>query len=368
MVSESEADVAEAAAEPWPDALPWQRNLRLSFAAGRDRAHHAWLVAGPRGLGKRTLALHLARDLLCESPTADALACGNCDGCRYVAAGTHPDLRLIEPWRIEPDGTRVAVQEIGIDAIRDLTGFTQITSHRRGVRVAIVAPAERLTVEAANALLKTLEEPPAGTILVLVSHLPGRLLATVASRCLRIPAPRPSPAEAIAWLAGQGIATPDLALAYAGGAPLAALRIAADGQSGERAHWFDALARPERLEAIAMGARIDAADKPDRKARLELVLDALAAWTEDLARVAGGGAPRRLPGRADALGALAPRVAGVDLCRYHRSIVHQRAHVARPLNPRLVAESLVDAYRELFAPQPRPSGAAGSRGTGAGGG
>lgn len=345
----------EVAAEPWPEPLPWQRDARSTLMRGRARDHHAWLLHGPPGLGKRILSVHLAQDLLCESPAADGLACGSCDGCRYVAAGSHPDLRLVEPWRIEADGSRAPLQEIGIDAIRDLTAFTQVTSHRRGAKVAVVIPAERLTHEAANALLKTLEEPPTGTKLLLVSHQPGRLLATVASRCLRIAAPRPAAQDALAWLASRGVRRGEAAMALAAGAPLLALGLATDGRADERAAWFDSLSRPERIDPYRLGANLDAGERSERKARLELALDALLAWTADLARVAAGGEPRRLPERAEALAALAPRLARVALCRYHQAVVFQRANLARPLNPRLVAESLAHAYRDLFAPAVPPA-------------
>src|SRR5690606_17838161 len=117
-------------------------------------------------------------------------------------------------------------------------------------------------------------------------------------------APRPTGDEAIAWLRTQGVGDPAEALALAGGAPIAALALADPGARAERDAWFDALARPERLAPMALGARIEAAGKDQRKARLAQALDALVAWTADLARVAAGGRPQRLPGRAAALASL----------------------------------------------------------------
>jgi DNA polymerase-3 subunit delta' len=184
---------------------------------------------------------------------------------------------------------------------------------------------------------------------VLASSQPGRLLPTVVSRCIRMPAPRPTPEQGIAWLHEHGVADAAEALAAAGGAPLAALARARDHDRAERDHWLDALAQPERLAPIAIGARIDAAGKDARKARLAAGLDALVDWTYDLARVAAGGNAARLPARQRALAALAPRVARIDLCRYHRSVLFQRAWIAHPLQPRLVAEALLADYRALFA-------------------
>jgi len=341
-------DAPASTAEPWSPPLPWQRAWLADTLRERDRAHHALLIAGPSGLGKKVLALNLAQALLCESPRPDGLACGECAGCAYVAAGSHPDLRVLELFKRDDDGERVPTQEIAIDQVRELTELMQVSTHRRGARVGVVVPAERMNPAAANALLKTLEEPPPGTRLVLVAHQPGRLMPTVTSRCLRVDAPRPATDEAIAWLRAQRVADPADALAEAGGSPLAALALAEPAGRAERNAWFDALARPERLVPMAMGARIEAGGKDERKPRLAAALDALAAWTADLARVSAGGRPQRLPGRADALASLAPRVAGIGLCRYHRSVLFQRAYVSHPLQPRLVVEGLLAGYVALF--------------------
>ena len=344
-----EADARTTAPEPWAPPLPWQTAWLARTLRSRDRAHHALLIAGPAGLGKKTLALNLAQALLCESPRSDGLACGQCAGCGYVAARTHPDLRILDRFDYDEDDEEwVVVNEIRVERVRRVTAMLETSAHRAGERIAVVAPAELMNAPSSNALLKTLEEPPPGATLLLVSDQPGRLLPTVTSRCLRVDAPRPADGEAIAWLRERGVADPAGALALAGGAPLAALALADPAASAEREAWFDALARPERLAPIALGARIEAGGKDGRKARLAQALDALVAWTADLARVAAGGAPQRLPGRAAAIAALAPRVARIGLCRYHRSVLFQRAHVAHPLQPRLVAEGLVAAYVALF--------------------
>ena len=337
------------ASPPWSAPLLWQGAWLSRVLTGRDRAHHALLVTGRGGIGKSVLAMNLAQGLLCEAPRDDALACGRCAGCTYVAAGTHPDLRVLDLVDTDDDGEPKAVQEIGIKRVRALIEMLEVTAHRAGRRVGVVVPAERLTTEASNALLKTLEEPPAGTTLILVAHQPGRLLRTVTSRCQRLPAPVPTPAEAIAWLAAQRVADAPGALAEAGGAPLAALGLAEPEGRAERKAWFDALAHPERLAPMALGARIDAAGKDERKPRLAAGLDALVAWTADLTRVAAGGRASRLPSYEPALAALAPRVARIALCRYHRTVLFQRAHLAHPLQPRLVAEALLADYRALFA-------------------
>lgn len=343
-----EAPVATSP-EPWPALLPWQRDWLASRLCDGDRAHHALLITGPEGLGKKTLALNFAQALLCESPRADGLACGTCAGCGYVAARTHPDLRVLDLWEVDEKGAAwERVDTIAIDRVRSLVDMAQSSTFRDGRRVAVIAPAERLNAAAANALLKTLEEPPAGMRLLLASSQPGRLLPTVASRCARVAAPRPDFEAAAAWLESQGVAEPGDVLAEAGGMPLAALALADETGRAERNAWYDALSQPRRLFPVAMGERIDAGGKDERKARLARALDALVAWTFDLARVAAGMPPVRLPGRAAALAALAPRVAAIELCRYHRAVLVQRAWIAHPLQPRLVAEALLAHYRTLF--------------------
>jgi DNA polymerase III subunit delta' len=203
-------------------------------------------------------------------------------------------------------------------------------------------------VAAANALLKTLEEPPQDTYLLLVSDQPGRVPATLRSRCRHFSAPRADADVAERWLADLGVAAPAAVLAQAGGAPLLALAMADPAWQGERAAWLQALAKPKTLSAVALAARLDTGPKDERKQRLGLAIDWLGAWTTDLARVAAGGAPLRNPDFAAALNALASTVAPIPLFRYHQALSRQRALVVHPLQPRLVAEALLIDYRELF--------------------
>ena len=317
-----------------------------ALLADRARWPHALLLAGAPGIGKRVLARHVVRALLCERPRPGGLACGECDGCRYVAAGQHPDLRILEPVERDEAGVEKRLDAIPVTQVRALIDFVQLTSHRRGNKVALIAPAERMNPSAANALLKTLEEPPADTYLLLVAHQPGRLPATIVSRCRRIDVPAPAADVAVGWLAAQGVRDAANALAEAGGAPYAAL--AQSVLQAERAAWIAALAEPAQLSAPALAARIDLASRDERKDRLAAAIDWLLAWTADLARVAAGGAPRRNLEAGAALVALARQVARVPLSRYHRSLLRHRARLSHPLTPRLVAEALLLEYQGLF--------------------
>ena len=334
---------------PWLPMLPWQLATAQAALAQRSTWPHALLVHGPRGIGKHALALNFAQALLCEAPRADGLACGECASCRYAMAGQHPDLMRLELLMSDPaDGALIEVDTITIDRIRALTDFVQLTSHRQRAKVAIIAPADRMNVAAANALLKTLEEPPPGTYLILVTEQPQRVPPTILSRCRKLAAPLASPEEGRAWLAAQGVASPELVLAQTGGAPLAALFCADPVVQSERRAWIASLSRPAELSAPVLAARIEAGGRDERKARLARAVDWLIAWSADLARVNAGGSPRQNPDAADALERLAQRVAPVLLFRYHRLLLGQRALLAHPLQPRLVAEALLIDYKALF--------------------
>lgn len=341
-------DDVVSAPPAWAGFLPWQQAAAADAFACRATWPHALLVAGPRGIGKRTLALNFARSLLCEAPGAEGLACGACASCGYVAAGQHPDLQVVEPFAVDEDGEVKLLDAIPVDRIRALIDWALLSGHRGRAKVAVVVPAEALNAAAANALLKTLEEPPAGTYLMLVAHQPGRVPATLRSRCRRFAAPMPDGVAALRWLEAQGVAAPAAVLAQAGGAPLLARELSDPVAQDERGHWLAALAKPRALSPVALAARLEAAPKDERKRRLGWALDWLGAWTADLARVAAGGTPSRNPDFAAALAALAPAVAPVPLFRYHRSLLRQRALVAHPLQPRLVAETMLIGYRELF--------------------
>lgn len=184
-------------------AAPWQQRAHAqmadAFAAGR--LGHAQLICGPAQLGKRDVAVRMARRVLCESPAGDE-ACGACRSCRLFDAGTHPDYRFVSfiPNR---EGTKLRT-EIVIDQMRELAAQLALTPQFGRAQVAVVDPADAINHAAANALLKTLEEPMPGRYLWLVSAHPMRLPATIRSRCQRIEFRLPPIDEAGAWLAAQG--------------------------------------------------------------------------------------------------------------------------------------------------------------------
>ena len=171
--------------------LPWQEATwsRIESMLEAGRTPHALLLHGPGGIGKRRLAARLAGAILCTGPRTGP--CGACRSCHLLDAGSHPDFLRIEPG----EGESV----ISIGSVRDL--IDRFTLAAEPARVAIVAPAEVMTQAAANAFLKTLEEPAGSATFILASDAPGRLPATIRSRCGKVAVPAPPRAQAQAWLA-----------------------------------------------------------------------------------------------------------------------------------------------------------------------
>lgn len=206
---------------------------------------HALLFAGAPDIGKFHFARAFASLVLCAEPRTTA--CGRCRNCQLIAAGSHPDLVLIQP---EERG-----KAIRIDAIRELREFCAGRPHQGGWRVILIEPAEALNANAANALLKTLEEPGERTLLLLVSHQPGRLTATVRSRCRLLRLPTPSIAQALPWLRIRlpGETEAESLLVRAGRRPLRALALA----SGDLAETFARV--QELVTGVADGSMVPAA-------------------------------------------------------------------------------------------------------------
>lgn len=220
---------------------PWQTPIwqGLMDRKAQQRLPHALLISGLGGIGKRHLASCLAHALLCQSPREDGCACGQCRGCLLLAAGSHPDYLLIEP---EEEG-----KGIGIAQIRRLGEFQSLSSHAGGGRIVQLQPADALNLNAANALLKTLEEPGGNTTLILSSAQPLRLLATIRSRCQQLHLPPATGPAALAWLrtASQDVESyDDSLLQMSGGAPLRALHWARNGELAWRQQ------RCEELQAL----------------------------------------------------------------------------------------------------------------------
>lgn len=322
---------------------PWQISIWERLRAQVDRLHHALLIHGPVGIGKLALAEEYAQLLLCESLPEIPKPCGACDGCRWFLAGSHPDLRRLEPESMArrvgadddgetpgPAASRTAKpsQEIKVDQVRALDGFLSLRSHRGRRRIVLVHPAEAMNPNAANALLKALEEPQPGAHFILVSHRPARLLPTIRSRCAAVPAGLPDPGLALAWLQAQGVPQAEAWLAFTGGAPLQA--VAYSGEAG------GAIAG---MRNAVQARDFDVMQAAGGREELEALAEVLQRRAIDVAMRSLGGRDRYGLGGSS-------RQAAAWL-RYARQMGRFRALARHPLNPRLFAgEMLAGMPRE----------------------
>lgn len=335
--------------------LPWlEQPLRLALQQQRA---HALLVQAAQGVGALPYMLTLAQAWLCEAD-GQTRPCGVCGSCRLVQSGTHPDLHVLLPEALrassgwvgagEEDNTADSTKsrkkpsrQIRIDEVREAIDWIAQTSSRGRAKVLVLHPAEAMNPQAANALLKTLEEPPGQARLMLGTADAARLLPTLRSRCQRLRLAAPDADAAGAWLGQQGVADAEVLLAGAGGAPLDAQALAALGVDG--AGW---LALPRAVlegQAGAFGGW-----------PIPRVVDTLQKICHDAMVQGAGGTPRyfapqALPAGAD-LAALA---------NWARSLGRVARHDEHPWNDGLLIEALVCEGRACW--QEATTRAAGTR-------
>ncbi len=206
--------------------LPWQQNIwqLLLQSRARQAMPHAFIFSGLSGVGKLHFTQAVSAWLLCQQPT-DSGACGECKSCQLWQAESHPDYRFLQATTDEKTGKTSRV--IKVDQVRELVGFLNKSAQLNGYRVAVIQPADILNHNAANSLLKTLEEPGAQTAIILLTDQPLALLPTIRSRCQQFTVSVPSTQQAKEWLLPQlkNPAQADLLLRLSENAPLAALAL-----------------------------------------------------------------------------------------------------------------------------------------------
>jgi DNA polymerase-3 subunit delta' len=340
---------------PWQNAA-WQQVTQLGA-----RLPHAILFHGPEGIGKTAFAEHLARSLLCQARTADGHACGQCDSCGWFAQYGHPDYRRVRPEILEEAGageseegsdagdgkkgakaTKAPSKEIKIDQIRALADFMNVSTHRQGMRIVTLYPAEALNNNAANALLKTLEEPPPNTVFLLVSNSLDRLLPTILSRCRKFALPMPLQQEALAWLEQHDVKDADVWLAEQGGAPLAAHAMAQTDARETMDEFLRQLARPSIDGALKTAEKLQKTPVPDLVAWLQR-------WLYDVFSFKLSGRIRYYPRYQKELAALAGQADVGDLLRALKAVGERRAIAEHPLSARLFIEDMLLDYSSTFS-------------------
>ncbi|MEH0165597.1 DNA polymerase III subunit delta' [Roseateles microcysteis] len=323
-------------------SLPW---LREPLQASLGLRSHALLMQGPNGVGQFELAMELAAAWLCEASQGLAPACGQCASCKLLQSRTHPDFQLLVPEALreslgladesvesETKASKTKPsREIKIDAVRATLAFAQATSARGRAKVVVIYPAEALNTVAANALLKTLEEPSGVLRFVLASDAPEDLLPTIRSRCQAVSLALPPHALAVRWLSEQGMDQAEVLLKAAGGRPRLAQAWAQDGLTA--AAW---LALPKRL---ARGEVAAVSDWPVPRA-----IDVLQRLNHDLVRMAHGAGPSYFP--AEALPKLRQ---AAPLQAWGQVLQRAMRHAEHPLNAGLLLESLVGQGQSAMA-------------------
>jgi DNA polymerase III subunit delta' len=328
-------------------SYPWLSAQLAEILRPNQNLAHAYLIHGAAGLGIEALAGAWARALLCETPTAYGHACGACASCLLNAAGNHPDLTLLTLEEEEETDSKAAkvATEIKIDQVRTLVEGVNLATTRAGRRVVVVWPADALNLPAANALLKTLEEPPTGTMFLLVTTSLSRLLPTIRSRCRLLPVSVPDAATAQAWLKEQGVTNAARWLACAHGAPLAAAQLGREFEELNIAAKAAAWAAPNDP---AYWATVAGLKRPDLKAWLSWYYR----WAADVARIAAGQAPQFFAGidaKTDkTVNHFANKIAPAAWLRYLTQIERALASVEHPLAPSLVAQGLLAQAAQLY--------------------
>ncbi|MFJ1252579.1 DNA polymerase III subunit delta' [Cupriavidus sp. CuC1] len=331
---------------------PWQKEDWQRLNALRERLPHALLIHGQQGIGKRDLALHFAQGLLCETPRPDGQPCGTCSACHWFSQGNHPDFSVVRPEAMEAAGDaetdesgkkKAPSKVIRMEQVRALIETVGIGTHRAGRRLVVVYPLDALQHEGANALLKTLEEPPPSTVFLLVTDRLDRVLPTILSRCRQFSVQRPTADAAMRWLSSQGVGDAEAQLALAGGSPLTALH-AAEAEEQPMQRWL--------VSQLGAGAGFDALAAAEQVQKLPVpsVLGILQRWTYDLlsARLAATPGPRYFPREQAALARCAQATDAHRLQAFSTRLVGHRRSENHPLAARLVMESVFLEYRQLF--------------------
>jgi DNA polymerase-3 subunit delta' len=324
------------------NVLPWHEEQWLPLVAARHagRLPHALLLAGRAGLGKGRFARRLAESLLCVQGSLGGDACGQCRSCHLAQTGSHPDLIRVEP---ESEG-----KMIRIDAIRQLSGKSFLAAQEGGYRVIVIEPAEAMNRAAANALLKTLEEPASRTVLILVSSQADRLMPTIRSRCQQVRFGMPPREQVMQWAGGM-IEHGDAEALYAisGGAPFTVLRAAEEQWLDTDQALVDELSQLKQRKSNPLAVVEKWEQRPIKR-----MLDSLKRCLSDLVKVGQGlpGDTLYHPGLRDDLQTLAQGIDLLPVFRFLDDIIDAERGLTSNLNEQMILEGLAAQWLEMTRP------------------
>ena len=347
------------------------------------------LLYGQSGIGKFEFSIALAKALLCESPAIkNSRPCNHCEACHWFDFGNHPDFSSLVPethrkhlphgefdvdgevtkksksTRDDSDGDLTDKKEkknISIEETRSAIEGLSIGSHRGGNRVILIYPLEMLRSDSANTLLKSLEEPPANTIFILLADRLDRVLPTIRSRCRLLSAPRPDRISGLNWLRAQlprigstKITDADIQSIYdeQGGAPYGVFESLLARHNKDEKDELTITIQASRyiLQAMSQGIRInwlDAAEKTN-KAQFSILLATMQRWISDIQATISGVPPRYYPKHESTLKLLSQQVRLAKLLRFWKSLVQARRSENHPLATRIQLESLLSQYQQIF--------------------
>lgn len=366
---------------------PWLQPLwnSLDFASFPN----AILLHGQAGIGKFAFSLELAKSLLCEHSQVDLRPCDQCEACHWFNTGNHPDFIALVPethrkqlphadyesddlpkkTKVSRDDSEVETSDkkekknITIEETRSAIEGLSIGSHRGGNRVILIYPLEMLRSDSANTLLKSLEEPPANTIFILLADRLDRVLPTIRSRCRLLSAPRPERHQGLTWLhtqldklSGLKVSDVDIETIYdeQGGAPYSVLGslIARHNKDEKDELSISIQAARYLLQSMSQGGRINWLDTAEKtyKAQYAYLLAAMQRWVSDLQSVTQGGTPRYYPKHLSTLKSLSQVTQTTKLHHFWKSLIQARRHENHPLANRVQLEALLSQYQQVFEP------------------
>lgn len=339
--------------------FPWHRSAWTQLQLLRQRMPHAILLHGAEGTGKTLFAEQFAQSLLCETPRPDGHACLECASCAWFSQYSHPDYRRVRPELLdEEDGSageldsadsdkkaakasKAPSKEIVINQVRALADFMNISTHRQGRRVILLYPAEALNVPAANALLKSLEEPNANTVFILVSNSLDKLLPTILSRCHKFPLGMPSQVQSMEWLKSQKVIDAEAWLAQQGGAPLAALQMSQSESRGDLEEFLRQLSKPGVDGCLKLAEKMQKMDVPTTVSWLQR-------WLYDIFSYKQSGRIRYYPQYQKELALLAARTEIIALLAVISNTGERQSISSHPLSAKLFIEDMLLDYAALF--------------------